>query len=250
MRRRDAVIGQLKGAAMIDLEPKSRRSTVQAITLSIVQESSNLAWREKWVTRKLGLIERFGKDADMSEYDAHILIVGSIIGALAAELWPGKYKDRQRFVELLVAYVDPVFGTKTISVPLLKAFLLEKGWVPEAKALGERWCESDECDFMLGIERDADEFEITTICPNVPRSFIRQFSYANLLYDEVQLGRECAHGRTKGIPPNEVGYTRRPETRRWSIYFGSDWLRALVVSAEELSRVARVEKSFARWWLS
>jgi hypothetical protein len=201
------------------------------------------------VTNKLSVVDRLRKEVEMSQYNPQMLIVGSILSALAAELWPGKHRDRQRFVELLVHYTDPALGTKTISVPSLKRFLIAKGWETEAKAIGERWCESADSEFMLGIELDAEEHQLMAISPNLPRVFLRQFSYANLLYDEVQFGRERPYVYSSGIPSTEVGYSRLPENRQWAAYFGTDWLRALVISAEERSRKATVEKAYANWWL-
>jgi hypothetical protein len=230
-------------------ESAPERMHVRRATVSAVQEPDKTTWRAQWVTNKLSVVDRLRKEVEMSQYNPQMLIVGSILSALAAELWPSKYKDRQRFVELLVHYANPALRTRTISVPLLKRFLIAKGWEAEAKAIGERWCESEESEFMLGMELDAEEHELMAISPNLPRVFLRKFSYANLLYDEVQFGRERPYVYSNDIPSTEVGYNRLPENRQWATCFGADWLRALVISAEERSRAATVEKAYTNWWL-
>lgn len=231
-------------------ESKGGWASARRMTVGRAQERHKATRREHWVIDKLALIDRLREDAGMGHYDAQMLIAGSILNALAAEVWPGRYKDRQRFVQLLATYANPALGTKAISIPLLKRFLMAKGWSAQAHAVETHWPDTVSSGCMRGIGRDAEECELMAACANVPIAFLRRFSYANVLYDEVQLGRVRTPAFSHDIPGTEVGYTRMAGDSQWAICFGIDWLRAVVTSTEELSRAVKAERTFATWWLS
>jgi hypothetical protein len=187
-----------------------------------------------------------------SQYVTQIHVVGRILHAFAADIWPGRQENRLRFVQLLVDYTAPSLGARTISVPMLASYLTDSGWRHEASHLNSRWIGMSEEMHSLGIDVDAGEGELTSICPSVPRSILRKFSYANLLFDEVfRDGKELlgSDPQLVSMPRAEVGYAYHPE-KKVRMCFGVDWLLGLVVSAEELTRSVDPFHGFDQWWLS
>ncbi|WP_309445303.1 hypothetical protein [Dyella sp.] len=187
-----------------------------------------------------------------NQYVTQVHVAGRILQAFAADIWPGRQENRLRFVQLLVDYTAPALGVRTISVPMLASYLGESGWLHEANNLNSRWSGLSEEMRSLGIDVDAGESELTSICPSVPRSILRKFSYANLLFDEIfRDGQDFLNGDLErmSMPRAEVGYAYHPE-KKVRVCFGVDWLLALVVSAEELTRAVDPFQRFDQWWLS
>lgn len=187
-----------------------------------------------------------------SQYVTQVHVVGRILQAFAADLWPGRDESKLCFVQLLVDYTAPSLGVRTISVPLLAIHLQENGWPHEAARLKSRWNELHKDGCVLGIDVDANEGELASLCPSIPRSIFRQFSYASLLFDEFCLDRQelmDAWLHAVNMPPSEVGYIHISEMKV-RVHFGIDWLLALVVSAEELTRAIGPFDRFDQWWLS
>lgn len=200
-----------------------------------------------------GLVDRHSiAMVKKNHYVTQVQVTGRILGAFAKGVWPGEPGGRQRFVQLLVDYTNPVLGARTISVPLLADHLRAQGWSSEARSLENRWGDLDGKQSILGIDVDAGEDELISKYPSVPSSTLRAFSYANLLFDEIDRGNdplEVGGLQSARIPRAEVGYIALPR-QRMAVSFGVDWLLALVVSAEELTRRVNPFDRFDHWWLS
>jgi hypothetical protein len=243
--RAQAMKGERKGA---------HRHEVRAATIAAALQRYQPIWRQRWVADNLGRIDRIPEGATMSRYAAQLLIVGCLLKAMACELWPGQSKERQRFVQLLVEYAPATLGVKTISVPLLKAYLSRQGWTTEACVVAHGCHPAlHRGNRVLGIDTDMTEGELMSLCPNIPREILRKFSYANVLFDELHRYTSLRYDeevRNVDVPSSEIGYLKMPEHKTWMIHFGIDWLRGLVISTEELSRSIPPNKTFDQWWLS
>lgn len=241
----------------MDIDEANRRGRVRrrdSRTTNVVATLKRYepTWRMQWVTEKLNLIDRLPEGVKMDQYASQMLIVGCILKAMAAELWPAKSKERQRFVQLLIDYTPSMLGAKTISVPLLSGYLSGRGWIAEAEAMAARYAAANKRGRMLGIDVDMTEYELVSLYPNVPKATIRQFSYASLLFDEISLRAPsftAERSWNADAPSTEISYLKKSENADWSIHFGTDWSRALVVCAEELSRPISPNKAFDDWWL-
>ena len=58
-------------------------------------------WRTDWVTKKRDTALRLANGECGGSYGEAMLILCTILSALAAEVWPGTQIDKRRFVELL-----------------------------------------------------------------------------------------------------------------------------------------------------
>lgn len=186
-----------------------------------------------------------------NHYVTQVQVTGRILGAFAKGVWPAESAGRQRFVQLLVDYTNPVLGASTISVPMLGDHLRAHGWPYETGSLEDRWSKTESRKSFLGADVDAGEDELASEYPLLPSSLLRSFSYANLLFDEIDRGDESLDvggQHDAPMPRAEVGYIALPQ-RKVAVSFGVDWLLALVVSAEELTRQVSPFERFDRWWL-
>jgi hypothetical protein len=215
-------------------------------------------WRARWVARKVLIATRLANgDIEEAGYAEAAMILCGVLNALAAELWPGKGKDKQRFVELLVRYAGTRLCMTTISIPLLIGHL---GNAKDAQHLREYVQSVDHSlasRVLTGPEIDLTESEAASLCPNVPAWMLRHFSYAALLYEEIRCG--YAHEYVHGVRSNSwkmstqgnafVSYVNRIDLSRRLIHFDVPGLCKLATSTEFGSRDKVPNSSFADWWL-
>src|SRR5215211_6782357 len=72
------------------------------------------------VRERVAVAKRLNEGECGGFYGDAILILSAILSGLAADLWPGKGKDRKRFVELWATHARPDLNPNLISVPLLR----------------------------------------------------------------------------------------------------------------------------------
>jgi hypothetical protein len=192
-------------------------------------------------------------------YDDAILILSSVMSALAASLWPGSRIDRQRTVELWIRYAAPHLKTTRVSVPLLAEYLRDTNDRAPIASLANARPEAfrdfpDNVDTLVieGDDVDMEESEIQTTCPTIAVTTIREYSYPNLFYREVRspyvheyspgerASRYPGGHRTTAVisylnslpatnTPDAKG--RRPSFRK--IHFNVDWLANMIDSIGE-----------------
>src|SRR5215204_1868901 len=87
------------------------------------------AWQQDviaYAMQKVALAKHLNEGECGGYYGDGILILSALLSGLAADLWPGKGKDRNRFVEIWARYADPKLKPNRISVPRLLAALGEE----------------------------------------------------------------------------------------------------------------------------
>lgn len=144
------------------------------------------ARRRQWVERKVSIARRLNGGECGANYAEAVMVLSAAISALAAELWPGKQKDRARFVEVIVQYSPQSFNVTWLSLPLLVGRLAQDQSKREEAVLKEKFLHFNPSRVLTGDEVDRPEGEVLSSCPTLTTKFVRQFSYANLLYEEVR----------------------------------------------------------------
>src|SRR5450759_2095174 len=99
------------------------------------------------------------------------MVWSAAISALAAELWPGKHKDRARFVEVVVQYSPQSLDVTRLSLPLLVGSLAQAPSKNEAAVLEEKFLRFDPSRVLTGDEVDRPESEVLSLCPILTTKF-------------------------------------------------------------------------------
>lgn len=221
-------------------------------------------WREEWVGSKVTLAKKLGVGECGGGYAEAVIILCGVLSAVASERWPGRNKDKNRFVELLHQYADSVLSATRISVPLLTAYLGNKNRFAEQKALRDAYMPHSYTRVITGDDVDKTEDEIVSLCRSLDISLVRRFSYATLLYEETRSG--YAHQYMPGPRSDSwamgsaranarVSYINRLDRSRGSgqvkhlIHFSVQWLADLAVSVEKNVRPLAPDNHFSAWWL-
>jgi hypothetical protein len=218
-------------------------------------------WREEWVGAKVGLARRLGAGDCGGGYAEAVIVLCGALSAIASERWPGRNKDKNRFVELLHKYADPALSATRVSIPLLIDYLGDKSRVTEQKALRDAYMPHSDSRVITGDDVDKSEGDIAALCPSLTIPLVRRFSYATLLYEETRssyaheympgprsdsqaMGSARAHAR--------VSYVNRLDANgrvRRLIYFSVQWLTNLALSIEKNIRPLAPDERFSAWWL-
>ncbi|MBW8074833.1 MULTISPECIES: hypothetical protein [Metallibacterium] len=119
-------------------------------------------------------------------YAESVMVLCAAISALAAELWPGRRKDKARFVEVLIQYSPKSLDVSRLSLPLLVGGLAEAQFNNEAAVLENKFLRFDRSQVLTGADADHFEGEVLSLCPTLTTEFLRRFSYASLIYEEVR----------------------------------------------------------------
>ena len=141
---------------------------------------------EEWVMAKVEIARKINSGGCGGGYAEAVLILCGVISAIAADRWPGKNKDKKRFIELLISYADSSLNTATISVPLLASYLDTNSKVQDAIKLRETFLPRADSRVVTGVEVDTSEQRVADICPCIKSALTRQYSYAALLYVEAR----------------------------------------------------------------
>lgn len=219
--------------------------------------------REELVKGKVRMALSFGPGAvDKPGYGEATLILCALLSAMASKLWPGEGKDKARFVELLTHQTPSELGAKTISVPLLEAWLRKQGRDSEARIIQKTFMPFGVTRAIQGEEVDVPEEDIAKACPELPLPEIRACSYAALLYSELRSGyaHEYRPGK-KAVPwplssrPDQaVSYANQIDTETMKpanvIHFSVAWMGSLAIEAERRTRTMRPDNAFKDWWFN
>jgi hypothetical protein len=93
-------------------------------------------WRTDWMETKRAVALRLASGECGGSCVEGSIILCAAISALAAEVWPGKHKDKVRFVEVLTQDFAPNdLNTTRISVPLFVWYLERESRKSEAVIL-------------------------------------------------------------------------------------------------------------------
>ncbi|MCG8093847.1 MAG: hypothetical protein JAZ17_09510 [Candidatus Thiodiazotropha endolucinida] len=218
-------------------------------------------WLKKWTEKKIALALELERGQCNGSYAEAVIILCSVISAIAADIWPGEGLDRKRFVELLTEYSDESLHLKRVSIPLLISYLRKNGSTKEIEILTKRFMPSCHTLVITGDDVDKYEQEIFSVCPKLVLKTVRANSYANILYKEVRCGyvhQYTTGDRAESWPmssKNEhgyVSYVNRADLPDRLIYFDTNWLVKVIHSIvnkldDKINEINN--KSFNNWWL-
>ncbi len=213
--------------------------------------------RAEWVQRKAEIAERLWRGECGGSYSEAVLILCAAISALAADAWRGKGIDRARFVELLVRLTPQA---QIVSIPLLVGHLRERRRSIYARRLKQVFLPLTGSEVVTGPQIDRDAKALKSLCPRLRNTEIRNFSYANLLYERLRspMVHEYRTGyKTSSFPMTDdatppVSYFNWVHDLDRHIYFHVPWLAKLVRDA---GRRADIECDAyplnrpAHWWI-
>lgn len=251
----------IEGFFVLSLEPSEPGSGTKSM-----DEAADVtidSWHEEWVKGKVHIALSFEAGAvDRPGYGEATLIICGVLSAIASELWPGKAKDQARFVELLACHTPPELRAKTISVPLLEAWLREQRRDAEAQAIRKMFLPSMDTRVIQGEDVDVDENALLEVCPTLSLPDIRACSYAALLYSELrsgyaheyQPGKKATSWSMSSRPNATVSYANQIDSETGKterlIHFSVAWMGSLAIEAERRTRTLHPDPNFKDWWFS
>ncbi len=216
-------------------------------------------WRADWAEEKRDIALELDRGRCGGSYAEAVLILGAVISALAAEVWPGKGIDQKRFVQLLKDFAPRDPDPARISVPLLAGHLRS----PARRAAGTRiedaFMKYGSTRVLTGDEVDRSEGQILSVCNTVTLKELRAHSYGNLFYRELRSSyvHEYRPGERADSWPMtrseaSVSYVNWANDPDRHIHFHVDWLGELSVrTAEAIDDFATPPplKRPAKWWV-
>jgi len=218
-------------------------------------------WLNEWSEQKILLAEKLNSGECGGTYAEAVIILCSVLSGIAADTWPGKHKDRKRFVELLTRYSDESLEADKVSIPLLIGALREQELMSEADALFREFMPNGKCKIITGGDVDKKESDVVSVCPNLPKKLIRENSYAHILYKEIRSGytheympgsRSDSWAMGSERKNSFISYVNRADKPNRLIYFNVSWLvelvRSIVRSAPVITDISEAKK-FKNWWL-
>lgn len=223
------------------------------------------AWRTEWANNKKDIAYKLNSGECGGSYGDAVLILCSVLSALAAEVWPGYGKDQKRFVELLKQFAPPKLETTKISVRLLIQLLsADEKRNDETLKLRKAFRDCRWGRVLIGAEVDKTEKEILEVCNTLSAKELRAHSYANLLYQEVRCGfiHEYKPGKRadSGFQAQELGgvyYVGQvdvcnPDAEQRIINFPVKWISELVTCVARNVDAQSSNLPFSepsRWWV-
>jgi hypothetical protein len=217
-------------------------------------------WRSQWIERKVGIARRFDAGECGAGYAEAVMILCAAISALAAEIWPGKGKDRARFVQLLIEFAPPDLDPTRLSIPLLIGGLRQSSLMAEAADIENSFLRFDRSRVLTGDEVDRPENEVLSLCPTLSTKFLRPFTYASLLYEEVRsayVHQYSTGDRADSWPMTSkedasVSYVNWVNDPNRHIHFHIEWVAHLAMAAAksiESSSMAFPRPDPNTWWI-
>lgn len=220
-------------------------------------------WHKAWVREKCDIAGRLARGEAGGGYAEAAIVLCAILTALAAEAWPGPRRDRARFVELLVRFGKNRDLCSTVSIPLLVQELETLARNSEATALRHAASLPDSARIVIGSEVDRSESEVLAACPSLDPVFVRTFSYAALLYQEIRSsyaheyrpGPSADSSPMTATPDQAVSYAnhlREPTYTRFDrvIHFHVPWLKDLACDlADAVDATILPQSPPSLWWI-
>ena len=221
-----------------------------------------------WVRERVAVAKRLNEGECGGSYGDAMLILSAILSGLAADLWPGKRKDRHRFVELWATHARPDLNPNLISVPLLLEDLQKSGDTALVNKLSAIYPEAFSRKINLlsvtGEQVDRTEEELMSLDSKLASKDLRHFSYGDVFYKHVRSGYTHEYHTTdSAIPfpmtsePTPVSYVPvlvkqpQPQTQR-RIYFDVAWVAKLVESVSDSVTPLMHQEPLAEptsWWI-
>lgn len=199
------------------------------------------SWRTDWMKTKQDVALRLAARECGGSYGEAAIILSAAISAIAADVWPGRRKDRVRFVEVLKEFTSPNLNVVRISVPLLIGALRQQGRTAEVFNLERTFLDHSPARVLTGDEVDRSEAETNRVCPSLSGKEMREFSYANLLYEEIRSGYaheyrpgtradSLAMTSVRTAPVSYVNWVNHPDRH---IHFHAEWIAQVALAVAE-----------------
>lgn len=193
-----------------------------------------------YVERKIATAVKLNDGECGGSYSDACVLLSTLISGMAAELWPGRDKDKARFVEVWVRYSSPSVKATMISVPILQRFLRKRSRRTETSTLErmrpEAFGPGEWTRVLAGPDVDATEAEVKMWCPALDVTELREHSYPSIFYKNVRSNLVHEHRlspEAASVPMTRraagVSYVNRadsdePLSARRLIHFHFDWL--------------------------
>lgn len=220
-----------------------------------------------WVRGRISLARRLDRGGCGGSYGDAMLILSALLSGRAADLWPGKGKDRRRFVEAWSTLSDPSLTPNLVSVPLLLADLKEdgeqdlvekvRGTNPDALA---RW---NDTLVVTGGRVDLPGEKLEALDARLTAKRLRRFSYGSVFYEHVRSGYTHEYHTTDSASPfpqarepapvSYVNMLRRSDRTTYRrIHFDVAWVAEVVESVSERFVASGLERPIPdppTWWI-
>jgi hypothetical protein len=216
-------------------------------------------WRKELAEKKKDVALRLNSGECGGTYAESVIILCTVLSALAAEVWPGEKKDRARFVELLKEFAPTNYEITKISIPLLVTHLKNKQNNKECEIIRNAFLNCSPDLVLTGDDIDKPETEIMMLCNTLELKDLRDHSYANLLYTEVRsaYAHEYKPGdQTDPWPMTQrdafvsyVNWACRPDDRHIHFHIGKIAELALSI-AEAIDKIGNTlpRDDPQNWW--
>jgi hypothetical protein len=132
-----------------------------------------------WFGHRVTIADEIKAKYDYGLFDAEILLCCAL-SAIAANIWPGKIKDKKRFIQLLVDFAPSDIDLKIISIPMLVDELKDS-----AQKLEDKFYPSLN-KIVTAKEIDHSESDIISVVPEMSLNKLREFSYAAIIYRDLR----------------------------------------------------------------
>lgn len=154
---------------------------------------------KEYLNNRLRLVEFLWEKAPMKSYGDAVLILTAVLSACATWRWPGKGKDRERFIRLLTEYSLPDHHADWVCIPAL----INEGILKES----ETPYHNNEIRIFTDEEIDLSPSDAKVKYPSLMEGQLRKYNYASLIYEYLRCG--YAH---EYVPHETI--THVPATRR------------------------------------
>jgi len=217
-------------------------------------------WRTDWARTKRDVALRLSSKECGGSYAEAVIILCALISAMAAEVWPGRGKDRKRFIEVLVQFAPSNLNTRRISIPLLVKSLREESRTSESNSLEKTYLDYSRTQVLTGDQVDKFEEEIICKCPSLKLKEIRDCSYGSLLYEEIRSayaheyhpGSRADSSPLTCIRTAAVSYVNWVDDIDRHIYFHVQWIADVSIAITEVidaSKTTLPRVDPLKWWV-
>lgn len=148
--------------------------------------------------RKRIELARYICTTPMASYEDVVLILTAVISACAAWRWPGKGKDRERFIRLLTEYSLPDHHADWVCIPaLINDCILQESETPY---------HNNDTAIFTDEEVDLSPMDARAKYAALTEDQLRKHNYASLLYKYLRCGyahEYIPHGTITHVPATQ-----------------------------------------------
>lgn len=221
-------------------------------------------WLKEWCDTKIDLALRLNSGDCGGSYAESVIILCSVLSGISADIWPGKFQDKKRFVELLVKYTGASLNCERVSTPLLVGTIRSSGDAQLAKQIKNDLMPLSDSRVITGDDVDKTISKLKSVYPTIDMKTLKKNSYAHILYEEIRSGyvHEYRPGERadsfemSGVSQNSsltyITYINRLDKTDRLIYFNVLWLAKIIEEiVENLLKTSSmpVFKNYTTWWL-